>query len=243
MVGFSRLFEPWSRIAWSMSRASFLVFHASLFASARMLVPLSRPSSSTRGNRSSIASPPAAAPFFPAAGPAAASICARSALVRVGSGGAVPSTLSNSAKMVVMSCGFRSSNRSLMPEGAVGRHFRIIKREELTRAGEQLDCHHCLGRACSRSRVRVLQRSLQELDEAAQRQPGDPKLRERRVDPRNRVREDFRRLELGQRVVRCAEISTRPSVSAQRRGAHRARARTAGTCARRSSRARRPRPA
>ena len=112
MVGFRRLFAPWSKIACSVSRASFFVFHASLFASARIVVPLSRPSISTRGNKSSSGSPAEAAALFPA--PVATATLARSADVRLGSGAAVPSTFSNSPRMVVRSCGFRSSRRSLI---------------------------------------------------------------------------------------------------------------------------------
>lgn len=101
MPGFNRLFEPWSKIACSASRASFFVFHASLFASAKIVVPFSRLSISTRGKRSSRGSPPDP-PALPDAPPAGVTL-ATSADVRVGSGAGVPSTLSNSLRIVVRS--------------------------------------------------------------------------------------------------------------------------------------------
>ena len=98
MVGFSLLFAPWSRIACSVSRASFFVFHESFLASAKMVVPFNKLSISTRGNRSSNGSPPEVLPLLE---PPAGAMLTTSAEVRVGSGAGVPSTLSNSPRMVV----------------------------------------------------------------------------------------------------------------------------------------------
>lgn len=111
--GFNRLLLPWSRIACKPSRASFLVFHASLFASAKIVVPFKSPSSSTLGNKSSSGSPPpAAAPLPP---PESEVMLCRSAEVLVGTGAGVPSTLSNSLLMVFSSCGLTSSSKSFTP--------------------------------------------------------------------------------------------------------------------------------
>jgi hypothetical protein len=113
IVGFNRLLDPWSKMACKASKASFFVFHASLFASVRIVVPFSNPSISTLGNSSSRGSPALPLPDK-AVGPVR---LATSAEVRLGSGAGFPSTLSNSPTMVLRSCGLRSSKKSLMPRG------------------------------------------------------------------------------------------------------------------------------
>lgn len=113
MAGLSRLLLPWSKIAWKASSPSFFVFHESLLASARTVVPFRRPSTSTRGNKSSKGSPPAPAPLDVEDD---AATLARSACVLLGSGAGLPSTLSNSPVIVLSSCAFKSSKKSLMPD-------------------------------------------------------------------------------------------------------------------------------
>lgn len=85
-------------MACKVSKPSFLVFHASLLLSAKMVVPLINESSSTRGKRSSIGS--AAIPFV---GPVVGVIFLTSSCSLVGFGAEIPSTLSNSDKMVLRS--------------------------------------------------------------------------------------------------------------------------------------------
>jgi hypothetical protein len=110
IVGFKRLLPPCSRIAWRASSASFFVFQASFLASAKIVVPLSRESISTRGNRSSRGSIPVPTLESWAKLPT----LARSVENLTGSGAEWPSTLSNSLWIVLRSWGFKSSMRDLM---------------------------------------------------------------------------------------------------------------------------------
>lgn len=144
-----------------------------------MVVPLSSPSSSIRGNNSSNGSPAPA----PAAleGPAAGAELTTSKDCLVGSGAEVPSTLSNSDKIVVSSWGFRSSRRSLMPWGSQKTRKECLG--ERTWASEQFHGNKGLGSACSDSCIRILQSCLQKFDEGAQREPSDAKLGQSLIHP------------------------------------------------------------
>lgn len=145
IVGLRRLLGPWSKIACSVSNASFLVFHASLFASARIVVPFSRLSISTLGNKSSNASADGAPPLEP---PPEVAVAATSLQVRVGTGAGVPSTLSNSPRIVLRSCGFKPSSRSLIPTATVNQSCKTMKQTALTGSREELDRHERL--CCTR---------------------------------------------------------------------------------------------
>lgn len=108
-------------MACKVSNPSFFVFHASLLLSAKIVVPFINESRSTRGKRSSIGS--AVGRFVD---PVAGAIFLTSSCSLVGCGAGVPSTLSNSEKMVLRSWGFKSSKRSLI---AVGRENNALRAE------------------------------------------------------------------------------------------------------------------
>lgn len=124
MVPFRRLLLPWSNIVCKVSRASFLVFQASLFESVKIVVPFINPSISTRGNKSSRGSLSAATTF----------VCPEevelsiSVDVRHGSGAGVPSAFSNSVVIVASNWALRSSKKLFMPFKTCQMH--ILESEE-----------------------------------------------------------------------------------------------------------------
>ena len=86
-------------------------------------MPFISPSISTRGKRSSKALVAAAPPLPPE--PPCGIVARTSADWRVGSGGGLPSTFSNSLWIVARSCGLRSPRRSLILEPA--NNFTITR--------------------------------------------------------------------------------------------------------------------
>lgn len=98
MFAFSRELDFTSNSEFKLSKASFRAFQASLFESATTDVCATSLSRSNRGMRSSSRSAP---PALPAALPGPATAFCKSLLVRVGSGGVCPATLSNSELIVI----------------------------------------------------------------------------------------------------------------------------------------------
>jgi len=145
-------------MACRVSNPSFFVFHASLLLSDKIVVPFISESRSTRGKRSSIGS--ATVPFVD---PTAGATFLTSSCSLVGCGASIPSTLSNSEKMVVRSWGFKSSRRSLMAAGYQTMP-QVIGNDTLTRTRKELDSDQGLRCASSNRSVRVLQTGLQEFD-------------------------------------------------------------------------------